>query len=157
MTRVVKRTFERDQISPLSSQRIFFLTPFSHNPMVRRIAKKENTVLSSKRTFTIDYAKPARDGIFDDEHVEDFQKYLSEHIKINGKTNALGEKVRINAHDKKMQVTSYIGFSKRYFKYLTKRYLKKKTLRDWLRVVSTSKDRYELRYYNIQQDGEEEN
>ena len=125
--------------------------------MVRRIAKKENIVLNSKRVFTIDYAKPARDGIFDDEHVEDFQKYLTEHIKINGKTNELGEKVRINAQDKKMTVTSYVGFSKRYFKYLTKRFLKKKTLRDWLRVVSTSKDRYELRYYNIQQENEDDN
>mmetsp|Transcript_18535 Transcript_18535/g.29045 ORF Transcript_18535/g.29045 Transcript_18535/m.29045 type:complete len:126 (-) Transcript_18535:48-425(-) len=124
--------------------------------MVRRIQKKENTVLNSKRTFTIDYSKPAVDGIFEDEHVEDFEKYLLEHIKINGKTNDLGEKVRISAQDKKMQVTSYVNFSKRYFKYLTKRFLKKRALRDWLRIVSTSKDKYELRYYNIQEGDEEE-
>ncbi|KNH06780.1 ribosomal protein L11 [Perkinsela sp. CCAP 1560/4] len=125
--------------------------------MVRRIAKKENNVLNTKRTFTIDYSKPAHDGIFDDEHTEEFEKYLKGHVKINGKVNDLGDKVKITAHDKKMQVTSYVNFSKRYFKYLTKRFLKKKTLRDWLRVVSTSKDRYELRYYNIQQNEEEEN
>lgn len=42
-----------------------------------------------------------------------------------------------------------IPFSKRYLKYLSKRYLKKNNLRDWLRVVASSKDTYELRYFNI--------
>jgi large subunit ribosomal protein L22e len=31
----------------------------------------------------------------------------------------------------------------------TKKYLKKQQLRDWLRVVSTSKGVYELRFYNV--------
>lgn len=31
----------------------------------------------------------------------------------------------------------------------TKKYLKKQQLRDWLRVVSTSKNVYELRFYNV--------
>jgi large subunit ribosomal protein L22e len=39
----------------------------------------------------------------------------------------------------------------------TKKYLKKQQLRDWLRVVSTSKGVYELRFYNVVNDeGEEE-
>lgn len=36
-------------------------------------------------------------------------------------------------------------------KYLTKKYLKKHSLRDWLRVVSTGKETYELRYFQINQ------
>lgn len=41
--------------------------------------------------------------------------------------------------------------SKRYLKYLTKKYLKKHNVRDWLRVIAHNKDRntYELRYFNI--------
>lgn len=41
--------------------------------------------------------------------------------------------------------------SKRYLKYLTKKYLKKHNVRDWLRVIASNKDRnvYELRYFNI--------
>lgn len=37
--------------------------------------------------------------------------------------------------------------SKRYLKYLTKKYLKKHNVRDWLRVIASNKDRsvYELR------------
>ena len=44
----------------------------------------------------------------------------------------------------------------RYLKYLTKKYLKKNNLRDWLRVVASSKDAFELRYFQINQDEEEE-
>jgi large subunit ribosomal protein L22e len=47
-------------------------------------------------------------------------------------------------------VTSNIPISKRYLKYLTKKFLKKNTLRDWIRVVASSKDSYQLRFYNIQ-------
>lgn len=46
----------------------------------------------------------------------------------------------------------------RYLKYLTKKYLKKNKLRDWLRVVSKDKETYELRYFQInsQEDEDEE-
>jgi len=40
-------------------------------------------------------------------------------------------------------------FCSRYLKYLTKKYLKKNNLRDWLRVVATGKDTYELRYFQV--------
>jgi len=39
---------------------------------------------------------------------------------------------------------------------LCKKYLKKNNLRDWLRVVSTSKDTYELKYFQINNEEEEE-
>jgi len=40
---------------------------------------------------------------------------------------------------------------------VTKRFLKKSTLREFIRVVAASKDSYELRFYNVQgEDGEEE-
>jgi large subunit ribosomal protein L22e len=41
-------------------------------------------------------------------------------------------------------------------KYLTKKFLKKNKLRDWLRVVANTKESYELRYFNINQEEEEE-
>jgi large subunit ribosomal protein L22e len=51
----------------------------------------------------------------------------------------------------KITVTSESHMSKRYLKYLTKKYLKKHNVRDWLRVIAHNKDRntYELRYFNI--------
>lgn len=38
----------------------------------------------------------------------------------------------------------------------TKKFLKKQQLRDWLRVVSTSKGVYELRFFNVVNDADEE-
>lgn len=38
----------------------------------------------------------------------------------------------------------------------TKKFLKKQQLRDWLRVVSTSKGVYELRFFNVVADADEE-
>jgi large subunit ribosomal protein L22e len=40
--------------------------------------------------------------------------------------------------------------------YRTKKFLKKQQLRDWLRVVSTSKGVYELRFFNVVNDEADE-
>lgn len=40
-------------------------------------------------------------------------------------------------------------------KYLTKRFLKKATVRDYLRVVAVSKEGYQLKYFKLSHDGEE--
>lgn len=45
-------------------------------------------------------------------------------------------------------------FQKRYLKYLTKRFLKKNALRDWIRVISNGKHGYRLVYYKIEQEDE---
>ena len=42
--------------------------------------------------------------------------------------------------------------SPRYLKYLTKKYLKKNNICDWLRVVASDKETYELHYFQISQD-----
>uniref|UniRef100_A0A667I988 Large ribosomal subunit protein eL22 n=1 Tax=Lynx canadensis TaxID=61383 RepID=A0A667I988_LYNCA len=64
----------------------------------------------------------------------------SERIKVNGKAGNLGGGVvTIERSKSKITVTSEVPFSKRYLKYLTKKYLKKTNLRDWLRVVANAK------------------
>ncbi|PIK36781.1 Ribosomal protein L22e containing protein [Apostichopus japonicus] len=55
----------------------------------------------------------------------------------------------------KLTITTDFDFSKRYLKYLTKKYLKKNNLRDWLRVVASDKETYELRYFQINQESDE--
>ena len=51
----------------------------------------------------------------------------------------------------KLTVTSpaELGFSKRQLKYLSKRYLKRQQLKNYLRIVAASKNSYEMRYYSI--------
>jgi len=44
----------------------------------------------------------------------------------------------------------------RYLKYLTKKFLKKNNLRDYIRVVASSLIGYELRYFQVNPEEEEE-
>jgi len=110
--------------------------------------------LAVKHKFVIDYSRPATDGVFDG---ADFEKFLHDRIKVEGKAGQLGENVKIvRDGNTKLTVTSNIPFSKRYLKYLTKKFLKKNSLRDWIRVVASSKDIYQLRFYNIAREGEDD-
>ncbi|KAI0274623.1 ribosomal protein L22e [Gloeopeniophorella convolvens] len=109
---------------------------------------------AAKHKFIIDYSRPANDELFDGAA---FEKYLHDRIKVDGKAGQLGDNVKITRDGQnKITVVSNIPFSKRYLKYLTKKYLKKSTLRDYLRVVASSKDVYQLRFYNIEAPDEEE-
>ncbi|KAG7231357.1 hypothetical protein INR49_012197 [Caranx melampygus] len=94
--------------------------------------------------FTLDLTHPVEDGILDSAN---FETFLKERIKVNGKTGNLGNIVQVGRMKNKINVT--------YLKYLTKKYLKKNNLRDWLRVVASDKETYELRYFQISQDDEE--
>merc|ERR1712188_282380 len=53
-------------------------------------------------------------------------------------------------------ITDEPPFSKRYLKYLTKKYLKKNNIRDYLHVVASNKTSYKLKYFNIQGDEAED-
>jgi large subunit ribosomal protein L22e len=88
--------------------------------------------------------------------IASFEKFLLDRIKVGGKAGALGSSVSVSREKAKVTVTSEVAMSKRYLKYLTKKYLKKHNVRDWLRVVASNKDRsvYELRYFNIADAGE---
>ncbi|KAH0833504.1 60S ribosomal protein L22 [Fonsecaea pedrosoi] len=100
--------------------------------------------------YTINCSQPVSDKIFD---LSAFEKFLHERIKVEGRTGNLGDNVTINqVGDGKIEVITHIPFSGRYLKYLTKKFLKKQQLRDWLRVVSTSRGVYELRFFNVVND-----
>lgn len=96
-----------------------------------------------------DFTHPAEDGIYDSGN---FEQCLQEKIKLNGKTGNLGNIVHIERFKNTITAVSEKQFAKRYLKYLTKKYLKKNNLRDWLRVVASDKETYELRYFQISQD-----
>ncbi|KEP51963.1 ribosomal protein L22 [Rhizoctonia solani 123E] len=108
--------------------------------------KSKASAASIKHKFYIDYSRPVGDGVFD---AAAFEDYLRGRIKLEGKTGQLGDKIKITRDSKKLTVASTVPLSKRYVKYLTQKYLKKNSLRDWIRVVATTKDGYELRFYKI--------
>ncbi|KAF8443451.1 ribosomal protein L22e [Terfezia claveryi] len=130
------------------------------------------------KTFTINASQPASDKIFD---VAAFEKFLHDRIKVDNRVGNLGDSVQISQEGEgKVVVVAHIPFSGRYLKYLydsitggvwwaeglmcrranwgyrTKKFLKKYQLRDWLRVVATSKGVYELKFFNVVNEGDDE-
>ncbi|XP_018006517.1 60S ribosomal protein L22-like [Hyalella azteca] len=110
-------------------------------------AKRKSKIKQNTLDFKVDCRLPAGDGILD---VKDYVKFLEERFKVNGCVKNLNDHVTIKTLDDNVTITAYdYKYSKRYLKYLTKKYFKKRGLRDWLRVVSTSPSVYQLRYYPV--------
>jgi len=116
------------------------------------IVKKPTAKKVTIQTFTIDATEPAADEIFD---ISSFEKFLHDRIKIEGKTGVLGDQVTITRDGSIVTVVTKTHISKRYLKYLTKKFLKKQLLRDYIRVIARTKNGYFLRYFNFQNEEEE--
>ncbi|VTT71479.1 unnamed protein product [Fusarium fujikuroi] len=137
--------------------------------------KKSGKAQKQTKKYIIDASQPASDKIFD---VSAFEKFLQDRIKVEGRTNNLGDNVVVKqSGEGKIEITAHNELSGRYLKYLyvsemkhgdahhinkmltvcrTKKFLKKQQLRDWLRVVSTSRGVYELKFFNVVNDEADE-
>merc|ERR1711991_895112 len=109
-----------------------------------------------KKVFKIDCSVPAQDEIMDADLMNAFQQYLTENVKLHGRKGKLGDKVKVTQENSIVTVSTTMKYRKRYFKFLTKKFLKKKNLRDWLRILATKKGEYTLKYFNIQDNEEAE-
>merc|ERR1712134_113123 len=95
--------------------------------MPKQVAKGSKAKKPTHK-FSINCSDPVEDNVM---LMPDFEQYLQQHIKVEGKKNNLGQNVVV-ARDKNT-------ISKRYLKYLTKKYLAKQELRQYLRVIATNK------------------
>lgn len=77
---------------------------------------------SNTLKFVIDCSQPVEDKVLT---TKDFEEFLRKRIKVEGKTGNLGDEVALTTSDSKVTLTSTVPFSKRYLKYLSKKYLKK--------------------------------
>merc|ERR1711879_1006865 len=85
---------------------------------------------------------------------DEYVKFLKERFKMNGKTGCVGSgrTVHISKNVTTVYVQSKQPYPKKYLKYLTKKYLKRHGLRDYVRIIADKKPSLELRYFNIQGD-----
>lgn len=105
----------------------------------KKTNKKENVY---KKKFLVDFNPAITNNLLS---LETAVSYLNSRIKLNGLTNKLGDKIEVNATDKKekqkntvvVAVDSNLQFSKRYIRYLVKKFLKKEGISSFLRVIST--------------------
>eukprot|EP00758_Cryptobia_borreli_P007392 Tbor_TRINITY_DN5288_c1_g6::TRINITY_DN5288_c1_g6_i3::g.16351::m.16351/K02891/RP-L22e, RPL22; large subunit ribosomal protein L22e len=102
-----------------------------------------------KKLYKIDVSIPARDEIMDKETVAKFLTFMQEKIKLHGQTKKLGDKVKLSIHKDVLMIQTTMKYRKSYFKYLTKKFLKAKGLREYLRILAKGKQQYQLRYFNI--------
>jgi len=114
--------------------------------------KSSKTVVS----YSVDCLKPVDDEIFD---LTGFETFLKERLKYEGKAGVAlsGNSVYTVSSDignATVRVDSTVDLSKRYIKYLTKKYLKAEGLRDYITVIANSKSSYELRYFDVQEEDE---
>jgi len=129
-----------------------FLIPspaiYHHLAIIQSPAKKTGSKKNVAK-FVLDCWRPIGDEVMD---TADFEKFLHDKIKVDGKPGNLGSKVTISSDKTKLTVFAELPFSKRYLKWLAKKYLKRNQLKDFLRVVATKKDTYELQYYKVEND-----
>uniref|UniRef100_A0A7S3MT67 Large ribosomal subunit protein eL22 n=1 Tax=Favella ehrenbergii TaxID=182087 RepID=A0A7S3MT67_9SPIT len=124
--------------------------------MGKAAQKVSNKAVKGKKgsnKFVLNCSLPVGDNVI---VLNDFTDFLQQKIKVDGKTGNLANTVTVSKDKNNVVVEAKIDFSKRYLKYLTKKYMKKQQLRDYLRVVATNKNTYELRYLQLDAEGAEE-
>ena len=111
---------------------------------------RSQALKKGKKSIRIDCSVPAGDEIFDAPKLKAFEQYFQEKTKLHGRKGKLGDKVKIHMDEKHvLTITTTMKYRKKYFKYLTKKFLKAEKLRDWLRVLARGRDNYKLAYFNI--------
>merc|ERR1719157_47221 len=102
-------------------------------------SKKGGKAKKTTTKFYIDCKLPIEDNVI---VLKDFESYLTQNIKVDGKKGNMGKNVSVGMERENIVIESSIPFSKRY--------LKKQDLKEFLRVISTQKNTYQLKYFNIQ-------
>ena len=80
---------------------------------------------------------------------KEFVDYLKTNLKVHEKKGNLGDKVSIVLEKKRVTVSFKNDLQKRYLKYLTKKYLKKVDILEYLRLVATDKQTYAVKYIRL--------
>jgi large subunit ribosomal protein L22e len=126
----------------------FLFRPLPPSQLSKAAAKLAKAASKSKRPKKdLEYLIKVRDvveaDIFD---VAAFEEYLAARIKAKkgGKAGELGTDVTISTTPIQAKIITKVPLSKRYVKYLTKKFLKKNLLRDHCRVIATGKKTYTI-------------
>ena len=108
--------------------------------------KKERTY----KKYTVDFNSPVENKLLS---LEAAAKYLTSNIKVGGLKGKLGESVKVLTDSKnnkvknsvQVQVDNKLKFSKRYIRYLVKKFLKREGIVKYLTVASTAPNSYTVK------------
>ena len=108
------------------------------------VEKKEK----SYKKYTVDFSSPVENKLLS---LEAASKYLNSNMKVNGLKGKLGDSIKISTTDSKskntlvIQVDSQMKFSKRYIRYLVKKFLKREGIVRYLTVASSAPNAYAVK------------
>ena len=127
--------------------------------MEKKEEKKENKILPKEKVykkFYVDFSEPLDNKLLS---IESAMKYLSSNMKIDGLKGNLKDFVKISVDDKRnkkcllIQVDNQMQFSKKYIKYLVKKFLKREGIVKYLTVLSNSPNSYEIKVLKNNNEG----
>ena len=117
------------------------------------ISKKEDAKDAKQKSYkkyTVDFNSPVDNNLLT---LESALKYMQSNMKINGLKGKLGNTIKISITGKNdknkntliVSVDSQLQFSKRYIRYLVKKFLKREGIARFLTVSSTSPNAYTVK------------
>ena len=120
--------------------------------MEKKAESKEQPKATYK-VFNVDFNSPCSNNLLT---LEGAQKYLATNFKVNGlklKADDKNAKIKVATTDKKdkrkntivISVDNKLQFSKRYIKYLVKKYLRREGIARFLTVSSTAPNAYTVK------------
>ena len=110
----------------------------------KKVEKKEK----SYKKYTVDFSSPVDNKLLS---LEAASKYLNSNMKVNGLKGKLGDSIKVSTSDSKskntlvIQVDSQMKFSKRYIRYLVKKFLKREGIVKYLTVASSAPNAYAVK------------
>jgi large subunit ribosomal protein L22e len=115
----------------------------------QRAAKKKE---KSYRKYYVDLNQAVSNNLLS---LEAAIKFLNQGIKVNGLKGKLGDSVKVSQTDKKdkqkntvvVAVDNTMKFSKRYVKYLIKKFLKRESISAYLRVIANGSNGYLVKLF----------
>ena len=127
--------------------------------MEKKEDKKENKNLKKEKVykkFYVDFSEPLDNKLLS---IESASKFLNSNIKIDGLKGNLKDIIKINVDEKKnkkcllIQVDNQLQFSKKYIKYLVKKFLKREGIVNYLTVLSNSPNSYAVKVLKNNNEG----
>jgi len=127
--------------------------------MEKKEEKKDNkTSLKEKvyKKYFVDFSEPLDNKLLS---IESAMKYINSNMKIDGLKGNLKNFVKINVDEKRnkkcllIQVDNQMQFSKKYIKYLVKKFLKREGIVKYLTVLSNSPNSYEVKVLKNNNEG----
>jgi large subunit ribosomal protein L22e len=127
--------------------------------MEKKEDKKENKNLKKEKVykkFYVDFSEPLDNKLLS---IESASKFLNSNMKIDGLKGNLKDIIKINVDEKKnkkcllIQVDNQLQFSKKYIKYLVKKFLKREGIVNYLTVLSNSPNSYAVKVLKNNNEG----